>query len=48
MKIFSNGKINGECIHYYRYGEIQSRYNYKNGTFHGPETHYYKNGNIKE
>ena len=29
MEPFQNGKRNGESIHYYRYGEIQSRFNYK-------------------
>ena len=32
-----NGKKNGECLEYYRYGEIKSKIRYKNGIQHGPD-----------
>jgi antitoxin component YwqK of YwqJK toxin-antitoxin module len=44
---YSNGKWNGESVHYYSNGNLETKTKYKNGKADGREVSYFENGTIE-
>ena len=45
---YTDGKLDGKMISYYKNGQIKNKANYKDGLSDGKWTFYYENGQIKE
>ena len=46
--MYINDKIHGECIKYYKNGQIQEISFYNDGIMHGEYKKYYSNGYLKK